>query len=54
MAPNRAVTTCMLPLQTVWSYNNQQVESSLDTTSTLFSTISRVDQEHPSLSKVLL
>ena len=54
MAQNKAITTCRLPLQTVMLYPNQQVESSLDTMSTPSSTNSRVDQEHPSLTGVLL
>ena len=41
MAQNMAVTTCRLPLQTAGYHNNQQVESSIDTTSTLSSTNSR-------------
>ena len=35
-------------------YNNQVVKSSLDTTSTLYCTNSRDDQDYPSLSGVLL
>ena len=53
-ALNRAVTTCRIPLETVGWYNKQQVESSLNTTSTPFSTNSRFIQDYPFLSGILL
>ena len=53
MTQNRTATTCRLPLQTVGSYNNRTVNSSLGTMPTLSFTSSSTGQEHPSLSEVL-